>query len=124
MAFFTRHVVTITTDASGAGTGYTEVANGYVMSVSYVKTDYADGIDAVITGETTLTPILTFTDVNASVTANPRAATATVANAAALYAGSGVAVLDRIAVAKERIKIVVAAGGDTKTGAWHIVVGG
>lgn len=42
---------------------------------------------------------------------------------AALYAAAGTAVNDGIAVAKDRIKIVVAQGGNVKSGAFHVVVG-
>jgi hypothetical protein len=121
--YLTRHSVTITTDASGNGTGYTAVANGLIHAIRYVKADYDNGIDFVVTTEASGQAVLTGTDVNASATSYPQAATASVANAAALYAAGGTAVNALIPVADERIKIVVAQGGNVKTGTFHVYVG-
>lgn len=119
-----RHTVTVTTNSSGDGTGYTSGnVNGVVHAVRYVKTDYANGVDFVITGESSAIEILTGTDVNASATYEPRAATHSIAGAALLYAAGGAAVSNPIPVAGERVKIVVAQGGDTKTGTFHVFVG-
>lgn len=117
-----RHVVTIVTDGSGAGVGYTPLVQGRVSAIHYVKTDYANGVDFVVTSEATGQIIWDEDDVNASASRAPRQATHSTAGVAALYAGGGSAVLDQIAVAKDRIKIVVAAGGDTKTGTFHVVI--
>jgi len=127
MAYLTRHVVDITVDASGDGTGYTDVANGFVHAIRYVKdgsNGYDNGVDFVITAEQSGAAILTTSATNASETFQPRAATVSIANAAALYAGGGTAVNDRIPVAMERVKIVVAQGGNAKTGRFHVYVGG
>jgi hypothetical protein len=122
VAYVNRQVVTVTTDASGDGTGYTDAVTGYVQTIRYVKTDFANGVDFTITAEATGESILAVTDGNASATYAPRQATVSVANAASLYAAGGTAVNDRIAVANDRIKIVVAQGGDTKTGTFHVVL--
>lgn len=121
--FVERHEVAITVDASGDGTGYTPVVSGLVRAIRYVKNNYANGIDFTITCDVSGQAILTGTDVNASATSYPRAATASVANAAALYAGGGAAVNDLIPVAAERIKIVVAQGGVSTSGTFHVYVG-
>lgn len=121
-----RHVVQLTTDAAGAATGYTPVVTGRVLAVHYVKdgsNPFADGVDFTVTAEATGEAILTLTDQNASGSFYPRAATHDVAGAGALYAAAGTAVRDRIAVANDRVKIVVAQGGDTKVGAVHVVIG-
>jgi len=76
-----------------------------------------------VTGETTGLAIWAELNVNASATRAPRQPTHSTAGAAALYAGSGTAVLDYVAVAQERIKVVVADGGNAKTGTVHITVG-
>lgn len=121
----TRHVVTIVTASDGSATvGYTDIADGFVHAITYVKTDYADGVDVTITAEASGLPIVTLTDMNAATTVYPRAATVTAAGAAALYAAAGVAVLDRIPVAGERVKISVASGGNSHTGVFHVYVGG
>ena len=43
---------------------------------------------------------------------------------AALYASGGVAVLDRIAIGGDRLKIVVDGGGVSKTGTLHVTIDG
>jgi len=122
-----RITVSITTNAAGAGTGYAASVRGMnrgnVKAIRYVKTDYAAGVDFVITGETSGMAILTGTDVNASATFFPRAATCDIVGAASLYAAAGEPVEVEIPIADEQIKIVVAAGGDTKTGTFHIWIG-
>ena len=117
-----RETVVITTDGAGAGTGYTGVVTGRVSQIRYVKTDFDDGSTITITNETTGETIWTEAAVNASATRAPRQATHTTAGAAALYAGGGVAVLDKIVVAKDRILVTVAAGGATKVGTFYIIL--
>lgn len=123
MAYGQVASVTLTTDASGNATGYIDAGVGYLQAIKYTKVDFADGVDFTITGETSGQTLWAQNDVNASATVYPRAATHTTAGAAALYASGGVAVLDKIFVA-ERIKVVVASGGNTKTGTFTAVVGG
>ena len=116
---------TVTIDTTTAGTAYTGVVNGEVISIRYVKTDYATDPDFTITGETTGINIWTQSNVDASVTVCPRQPTASQAGVAALYgAGAAYAVNDRIVLANERIKIVVANGGTAKTGAFHVTING
>ena len=121
-----RITTTITVNASGDGTGYAVVKQGLnhgnIHAIRYVKDDYVAGIDVVITGETSEIAILSVTDMNASATYFPRAATCDVSAAASFYAAEGEPVEDRIPIANERIKIVVASGGNTKTGTFHIWV--
>lgn len=117
-----RFVVAITTDGSGDGTGYTPVFSGKISTVRYAKTDYADGVDFTITLEATGETVWTDTNINASETVAPRQATHGTDGAAAVYAAGGSAVMDKIVAAKDRVKIVVASGGDTKSGTFHIVV--
>lgn len=124
MAFFKRHEVTVTTDASGDGTSYTPTLNGFIQSIRYVKTDFADGVDFVCSLEDSGVLVWDQDNVNASATVYPRAPTADTAGVASLYAAAGEPVETRIPVANERLQIVVAAGGNTKTGVFHVVVGG
>lgn len=111
-----RHEVTVVTASDGSATAYSPVISGKLLSVQYVKTDYADGVDFTITAEANGQAIWSESDVNAAVTKAPRLAVHTVAGAAALYASGGVAVLDKIALGRDRIKIVLAQGGNAKTG--------
>lgn len=118
-----RHVVTITTDGSGDGTGFTPVVTGHISAIHYVKDDFADTVDFTITAEATGETIWSEENVTASTVRAPRQATHSTAGAASLYAGAGEAVLDRIAVARDRVKIVVANGGNATNGTFHVVVG-
>lgn len=117
-----RHEVTIVTDGSGDGVGYTPVVTGRIVSIRYVKDDYADGVDFDVTAEATGETIWDEDNVNASATRAPRQATHSVLGAAALYAAAGQAVLDDVVVANDRVKIVVSHGGDTKSGTFHVIV--
>lgn len=117
-----RFEVTVTTASDGSATAYSPYLSGYIHSIQYVKTDYADGVDFTITAEANAQAIWSESDVNAAVTKAPRLAVHTVAGAAALYASGGVAVLDRIALSRDRVKIVLAQGGNVKTGKFVIMV--
>lgn len=117
-----RFEVTAVTNGSGAATAYTPYLSGYVHSIQYVKTDYADGVDFTITAEANGETIWTESNVNAAAVKAPRQATHTTAGVASLYASGGTAVNDRIAVSRDRVKIVIAQGGDTKTGKFVILV--
>jgi hypothetical protein len=119
-----RFVVAVTVDASGDATAYSPVIYGSLVSFRYVKTDYANGVDFTITGETSGETLWTESDVNASATRYPRAATHSTAGVASLYAAAGEAVNGRIALAGERVKIIVGSGGVSKTGTFHITVDG
>lgn len=120
-----RHVVNVTTASDGSATVYSPVIFGRLESIAYVKpgsNSFADGVDFAITGETTGQGIWTENDVNASAVRHPGAATNSNAGVASLYAAAGTAVNDRIALAGERVKIVIASGGNAKNGAFHITV--
>lgn len=127
--FVKRHVVTVTTNGSGDGTGYSpELASGEVRQIQYVPdgtNPLATGADIVVTGEAAAVPIITKANIGTSAfSMAPRQPTHAVADGAALlYAAGGAAVADKVVVAEERIKIVVAQGGDTKTGVFHVYVG-
>ena len=117
-----RFVVPVTTAADGSATAYSPYLSGYLAQIIYAKTDYANGVDFTITAEATGETLWTESDVNASVSKSPRTATHSTAGVAALYAAGGTAVNDRIALARDRVKIVLAQGGNVKTGTFHIVV--
>lgn len=117
-----RHTVSLTSGAGQTGTAYSPYISGYIQSIAYVKTDYADGVDFTITAEATGETIWTQSDVNAAVTVRPRAATHSTAGVAALYAAGGAAVNARIALGRDRVKIAIAQAGATKSGAFVITV--
>lgn len=121
-----RFVVPVPTEYGGDAEVYSQHLSGSLISFRYVKdglTPYDNGVDFVITSENTGETLWAEDDVNASATRRPRAATHTTAGAAANYDGSNHAVLDKIVLAQDRIKIVIADGGNEKTGAFHITVG-
>lgn len=122
MSFAERHVVTVTTAADGSATAYSPVVTGKLSQIRYVKTDFAAGVDFTITAEATDEMLWTEANVDASTVRAPRQATHGTDGVASLYAAAGTAVQDKIALAKDRVKIVIANGGDTKTGVFHIVM--
>jgi hypothetical protein len=117
-----RHIVSVTTASDGTATAYSPYLFGRVSAIHYVKTDFANGVDFTITSEAIGETIWAENDVNASATRRPRAATHSTAGVASLYAAGGTAVTDMIRLSHDRVKIVIASGGDTKTGAFHIVI--
>lgn len=122
-----RHTVTVTTAADGSATAYTEYAvTGAVLSIQYVKPvsgSFDNGVDFTITAEATGQGLWTDTNVNASETVCPRQPTHDAAGAALLFAAGGAAVNDHIYLANERVKIIIAQGGNAKVGTFYVTVG-
>lgn len=114
--------VPVTTASDGSATAYSPYLSGLIHSIQYVKTDFADGVDFTITVDGTGETIWTESNVNAAVVKAPRQATHTTAGVASLYASGGTAVQERVAVSRDRVKIVIAQGGDTKSGVFNILV--
>lgn len=119
-----RFTIPITVDASGDAEVYTPPIYGHLISFSYVKDDFADGVDFTCTLETTGETLWAEESVNASAIRHPRAATHSTAGAASLYASGGTAVQGKIAIAGDRIKIVVGDGGNATSGILHVTVDG
>lgn len=120
-----RFKVTVVTAADGSATAFTPRVAGKIHQIEYVKAGaggYDNGVDFAITGEATGINLWTELDVNASAVRAPRQSTHSQAGVASLYAAGGTAVQDRIALASDRIKIVLAQGGNAKTGAFHFLV--
>lgn len=120
--FAERKSVTITTDSSGDGTGYISVPHGLVLSLHYAKTDYADGVDFTITVEATGEGLWTEVNVNAAKSVYPRVAVSDQVGGGVTFDGTN-EIYEPIAVASDRIKIVVGSGGDTKSGTFTAVIG-
>lgn len=124
--YIDRHRVVVTTDGSGDATEYTPSVTGRILAVIYTKhgsAPFANGVDFTITSEVTAENIWVEEDVNASKKVAPRQPTHDTAGVASLYAGSGEPVEDYIFLARDRVKIVVANGGDTKIGTFDVLVG-
>ena len=117
-----RYTVTVTTIADGSATAYSPVLSGRLSQIRYVKTDFSNGVDFTITAEATGETLWAEENVNASATRAPRQATCDTAGVASLYAAGGEPVEDKIVLAADRVKIVIASGGNVTTGTFHIVV--
>jgi len=122
MSYAQRLTVQVTTAADGSATAYSDVVTGKISQFRYTKVDFDNGSTFTITSEATGETLWTETGVNASATRAPRQATHSTAGVAALYVAAGTAVNDKIALAVDRIKIVIASGGNVKTGVFHIVL--
>ena len=122
MASTRRFVVNVTTAADGSFTGYTPYLSGKLCEIHYIKTNFTDGVDFTITAEATGETLWTEANVNAAKVCRPRGGTHTNAGVASLYAAAGTAVNELIRLSRDRVKIVLAAGGNATTGAFHVVV--
>src|SRR3990167_92145 len=112
---------TILTDASGDATVYMgSRLRGYLVVLSYRPGTLATGADLTVTAETSGAPILTKMNLG---TGNswlyPRALPT---NANSATGPLGTVPSERIPLVNERIKVVVAGGGNTLTGSIEAVV--
>jgi hypothetical protein len=122
MSYAQREVVSVTTAADGSATVYSNVVTGVLSAIHYVKTDFDNGVDFTITSEATGQSLWTETNVNAAKVIAPRQATHDTGGLASLYAAVGEPVEAPIALANDRIKIVIAQGGNVKIGTFHFVL--
>ena len=122
-----RVSVPVTTDASGDATAYSEEVTGRVLQMRYVPdgTSPLDtGADIVVTGDVSGAEILTQADIGTSAfTAAPRQATHNAVDGTAANYAATFPVNDYVWVAQERIKVVVANGGNTLSGTFVFYVG-
>lgn len=114
-----------TTAADGTFTGYSIPVRGRVLQVAYVPGSPALDTASVIalTGESSGIVIASHGSLGTA--AFNRAYQAPVygtTGTAALYAAGGTAVLSPIALAGERIKLVISAGGNAGVGTFNIYV--
>lgn len=115
----------VITAADGTATAYMTRTSGKICSIHYVKdaqTAFADGVDFVVTTEETGETIWNEANVNASTARYPRGAVQTPQGAPVLYAAGGTAVTDKIAISNDRLKFVIAQGGNAKRGTFFAVV--
>lgn len=113
----------IVTDASGNATvylshGLNRKLNGFLVALKYTPGTLDTGADLTITGETSGIPIITITNAGTSnVFYYPRALPNAVANGAA-----GSVSTESIPIKDERIKVVVAQGGNVGTGSIEAIL--
>lgn len=117
-----RFNIAVTCASDGSATVYTPYLSGYLHQIQYVKTNFTDGVDFTITAEATGETIWTESNVNAAAVKAVRQPTYTTAGVASLYASGGTAVNDRIALSRDRVKIVIASGGNATTGAFNVII--
>lgn len=126
MSYARRLTVAVTTDGSGDATVYSDpIDYGLLSQIRYVKPGaggFDNGSTFAITAEATGETLWGESSVNSSATRAPRQPTHSTAGAAALYAGSGTAVNDKIAIVNDRIKIVISSGGAAKTATFIFVL--
>ena len=120
-----RHTVTVTTAGGGAATAYTDrPVQGRLFRVVYTKDDFAAGVDFTITLEDSGQNVWTEADVNASKSINPLQPMQDNAGADVTWDGTRKMHGPIIACRPERVKIVIAQGGDTKSGTFVFYTGG
>jgi len=113
----------IVTDASGNATVYIQSSinfglNGFLICLKYAPGTIATGADLTITGETSGIPIMSKTDAGTSnVFYYPRALLNAVADGAASTNSS-----EFIPIKNERIKVIVAQGGNGGVGSIEATV--
>lgn len=115
--YIRRVTITATTDAAGAATVYSARITGKLLGIVYVKTDFATGVDFTITSEATGETVWTQANVDASAVKYPRRLVQDTVGVdiAATY--------DSIYLGNDRVKIVIATGGITKTGTFYLLMG-
>lgn len=120
---FSSAKVDIVTNSSGDATVYLAPSinrglNGFLVLLKYNPGNIDTGADLTITGDSSGIPILTKANAGTSIAFYyPRALLNAVADGA-----EGASPSEFIPIRDERIKVVVANGGDTKTGSIEAVV--
>lgn len=133
MSYARSVAVAVTTDASGDVTAYSAPVNGRILTVVYTphaSTPLDTGADVTVTTEDTAQSVWAESNIGTSALSRaPRQATHATDGTASLYAGAGEPVEDYIWAAGdngpsgERIKVVVAQGGNAKSGTFTFIVG-
>ena len=115
-----RYQVPVTTAADGSATALSVVMVGRIYAIHYVKhatTPFADGVDFTITSNALGENLWTEANVNASTVRRPRVFT---------HAPDGTEITDEnrepIAIASDRVKFVIANGGNVKVGTFHVLI--
>lgn len=118
-----KEVITITTASDGSATAYSNKFSGYIKAVILAIGTMTTGVDLVVTTETTLQAVLTETGPGDAEVFYPRPYSHLVADGA-IGTAAGALEMDGVPVVDERIKVVAANGGATKTGTLTIIYAG
>ena len=116
MTYVERKITTVVTDSSGDADVLLPVVNGRVVRVKYIKNDYADTVDFTITTKESAQNLWVESNVTASKAVSPKVLSSDTVGAD--IAGE----YQHIFATGEEIRIVVAAGGDTKTGTFEVII--
>jgi hypothetical protein len=122
-----RYSVSVTTAADGSATAYSPTITGAISSIAYVADGtipYDATVDFTITAESTGQSLWTQANITASGTRAPRQPVHEQDGTDRYFssASSEHTVCDLICVANDRIKIVLAQGGNAKTGQFILTV--
>ncbi len=124
-----KHVVNVTTAADGTAVAYTsEPLNGRILKIIYTKhpaNPFDAGVDFTITTEDTKQNLWVESNVDAPKSVCPAEKVQDTSGADIVYIIGEVNfnVYAHINAAFERVKIVIAAGGDSKDGTFTILEG-
>lgn len=117
-----RQSIAVTCAADGSATSYSTNVTGRILGLHYVKTNFSNGVDHVVTLEATGEAIVTFTNLNASASFYPRVQVHDETGAGATLDGVRL-MREPVYAANDRVKIVTSSGGNATTGAFILVVG-
>lgn len=115
----------VTTEVGGTATKYSPNITGKIHSVHYVKdgtTPYENTVDFALSVDGTGESVWAQSNVTASAVKYPRAPVHDQVGAALLYAAGGTAQTDKVALGNDKVKIVLAQGGDAKKGTFIFLV--
>jgi hypothetical protein len=115
----------VTTAADGSATVFSPRTSGLLHSLHYLPdgtNPYPNTVDMTITAEATGEAIASRSNIAAAFSAYPRVPTTAPDGTASAYAAAGEAVRDKVGLANDRIKVVLAQGGNAKTGTFIALV--
>lgn len=115
-----KEIITITTAADGSATAYSNQITGRIKSVIVAVGTLTTLFDFTLTTETTLQTILVETAPGDAEVFHPRS----LINAAADGAVGTAVIQEGLSVVSERLKVVVANGGNAKTGTLTVIYEG
>lgn len=117
-----RHTVEIITATGGGATGYTPPITGSINEIIYTAATAASALastaDFTVTVERDGRGLWAESNITASKAVRPRRAPTSVLGATA----STAPINEPVMVANDRVKIVVAQGGNTKQGTFSVIV--
>jgi len=118
------HSVSITTSTAGAGTGYTDVDHGRILSVQLASTNLGSTGSVAYTNETTSEAILTKAPATTKAVYYPRPVVCN-STGGAIKVSTGASIPDYFYLSDHRVKISLAgvSVGTAKTATFRVTVG-